>query len=207
MAYTLNVQYQIEIQSAKKLKIVAGSEISDYNSQTKESKVLFTSDDESMFNLTSDYLNTKQVNALANEIIKSIPSWNKMPAGRQRSMYMQCCKSLAMAAILSDATTRSIISSNETQRCFTGNPALFKVAYEGHSIKDSTFDIQKRVGGIVSTGEDNVRNLPNMPATYTCAECKDYEISSGSEKLRNMFIESSVRDAWAEIMSDKVKKR
>jgi hypothetical protein len=67
-------------------------------------------------------------------------------------------------------------------RCFIGHPAQFKVLYdvERGVIKDSTYDIQKRIGGLVSTGDDNVINLPGIDSEYTCAECKDYEVSSAS---------------------------
>jgi hypothetical protein len=33
---------------------------------------------------------------------------------------------------------------------------MFKVEYNKDGIKNSTADIQKRLGGLVSTGEDNV---------------------------------------------------
>ena len=58
---------------------------------------------------------------------------------------------------------------------------------------DSTFDIQKRIGSIVSTGEDNMTDIPLMSKTYRCAECKDYTVSSTSDvasRLDDMFKES-----------------
>jgi hypothetical protein len=86
-------------------------------------------------------------------------------------------------------------------RCFAGNPAQFKVDYdfENGIIKDSTYDIQKRIGGMVSTGEDNVTDLPYMRSTYMCAEVKDYEVGSTaavSAYLDDMFIEGEVRDIY-----------
>ena len=62
-----------------------------------------------------------------------------------------------------------------------------------HGRKDSTFDIQKRIGSIVSTGEDNMTDIPLMSKTYRCAECKDYTVSSTSDvasRLDDMFKES-----------------
>lgn len=210
MAYTLNVQYQLEVQTAIDLGIVKRTEISKYNPDTKKPERLFDATDESMFNLDSEYLNVEQIHAVANEILKTIPSWNNLPAGREKTAALQCCKSLAIASILSDATTRSIISSNEVTRCFTGNPAMFKVTYKGHSIKDSTFDIQKRIGGIVSTGDDNAKDVPGIPRTYTCAECKDYEVPSTSDampNLKQMFIDGSVRDVWATKKEARIKEK
>lgn len=103
------------------------------------------------------------------------------------------CRSLAIAAILGDVTNRSIISSQESLRLFIGHPGQFKVLYdkENGRIKDSTFDLQKRIGGLVSTGEDNVLDIPNIPKEYTCAELNDYEIGSGAQvmgKLNDLFI-------------------
>jgi hypothetical protein len=39
---------------------------------------------------------------------------------------------------------------------------------------------------MISTGDDNVLDLPNMHKTYTCAEIKDYEIGSPEETLKKM---------------------
>lgn len=209
MAYTLNVQYDLEVQNAIDLGIVERTQINRYDAKSKEEKVLYDKDDKSIYNLDSKYLNVDQVHALTLEILKTIPKWNNLPAGRERTTAYECCKGMAIAAILSDATTKSIISANEVQRCFIGNPALFKVRYEGDHIKDSTFDIQKRIGGIVSTGDDNAKQIPGIPRTYSCAECKDYKVSSGSDirhRLKDMFIESSVRDMWAILMEDKIGK-
>ncbi len=209
MAYTLNIQYDLEVQNAIDLGIVERTQINRYDAESKEEKVLYDKDDKSIYNLDSKYLNINQVQALTLEILKTIPKWNNLPAGRERTTAYACCKGMAIAAILSDATTKSIISANEVQRCFIGNPALFKVRYEGDHIKDSTFDIQKRIGGIVSTGDDNAKQIPGIPRTYSCAECKDYKVSSGSDirhRLKDMFVESSVRDMWAILMEDKIGK-
>lgn len=113
MAYTLNAQYQLEVQCAVDLGIIERTTVSKYDAATKKDNVLFDANDESMFNLDSKYLNVEQVEALSQEILRTIPAWSKLPAGRDRTVALQCCKSLAIASILSDATTRSIISSNE----------------------------------------------------------------------------------------------
>lgn len=206
MAYTLNVQYQLEVQTAVDLGIAKRTDVTKYDAKTKKDVTVFSKDDSSMFNVSSDYLNVDQVNALTNEILKTIPAWNNLPAGRQRTDAISYCKSLAIAAILSDATTRSIISANEVQRCFTGNPALFKVKYKGDHIADSTFDVQKRIGGIVSTGDDNAKQIPGIPRTYRCAECKDYEVKSQSTiypRLRTMFEDTAEKDMYAILLQRK----
>jgi hypothetical protein len=139
--------------------------------------------------------------------MESIPAWNNLPNGPKKQARLNVCKGLAIASILSDATTKSIIASQEVQRCFSGHPAMFKVAYEGDHIKDSTFDIQKRIGGMVSTGDDNIENLPNMKSSYRCAECKDYEVKSSSDifnRLESMFTDNAIRDMYAIIKDNYV---
>jgi hypothetical protein len=104
--------------------------------------------------------------------------WKDVKTNEQLQFYSKVAKSLAIAAILQDATNRHIICSQEVQRCFSGHPALFKVKYGKTGILDSAFDIQKRIGGLVSTGEDNITTLPGIKKKYVCAECNDYEVKS-----------------------------
>jgi len=118
-------------------------------------------------------------------------SWKALNKPETLALYnerVEAVRSMAIAAILQDATLRSIISSQEVLRCFCGHPGMFKVTYDfaNHIIKDSTFDLQKRIGGMISTGDDNVLDLPNMKRTYTCAEIKDYEIGVPEETLTQM---------------------
>jgi hypothetical protein len=121
--------------------------------------------------------------------------------------YKDMCRSLAIVAILGDVTNKSIMSTEEFKRLFMGNPAFFKVNYDVANgvIKDSTFDIQKRIGGLISTGDDNDTDLPLMSATYTCAECKDYEVGLDEESLASIgddFENSAVREMYAIITDD-----
>lgn len=101
----------------------------------------------------------------------------------------QIFNSLAIASMLGDATNRYIISSEECFRLFIGNPQFFK----------GPEDIQKRIGGLMSTGDDNVTQLPGMKDTYTCAEVKDYEIGSESDimsVLKQKMIEGELREIY-----------
>jgi hypothetical protein len=144
--------------------------------------------------------NQNHIENITNKIMESIPSWNKLPNGPKRQARLNVCKGLAIAIIISDANNKSTMSTEEVMRCFSGHPAMFKVLYEGDHIKDSTFDIQKRIGGLVSTGDDNVENLPNMKSTYRCAECSDYKVKSSSDifnRLESMFTDNAVRDMYA----------
>jgi hypothetical protein len=164
-------------------------------------------------NLSTKHLNESQIQALTTEILRSIPhkdygSWLAIPQETadqlaEKQFKYQVARSLAIASLLADATYKSIICSQEVQRCFSGHPAEFKVLYSKDGIKDSAFDIQKRIGGMISTGDDNVLNLPGIPSTYTCAECKDYKVSSNSDvasRLDEMFLLGEVREAFSNNM-------
>lgn len=204
MAYTLNIQYRLEVQNAIDLGLVSRQDIGEYNSITKKYDTKISKDLKySMSNLDTHMLNQDQVQYVADRIFESIEAWQKLKNGPAKQTRLRMAKSLAIASILGDVTTKSIMASQEVQRCFSGHPALFKVLYEGNHIKDSTFDIQKRIGGMVSTGDDNVENMPNMKTTYTCAECKDYEVKSSSDvfdKLDKMFTDNAIRDMYAIVM-------
>lgn len=200
MAYTLNVQYQLEVKSAINLGIVERCDV------LNGKNVLFSKEDQGFFNLKSDYLNNDQINALSDIIYKSNDRWYKadhIEDKTERLKYQntarQLSNSLAIAMILSDTTSRSIISVNEITRCFTGNPAFYKVIYAGRYIFDSTYDLQKRLGGIVSTGEDNIDNLVGAKQTYTCAECGDYEVASKADitpELEELFVNGMIKDSY-----------
>lgn len=206
MAYTLNIQYRLEVQNAIDLGLVSKQDVSEYNSTTKKYDTKISKDSKySMSNLDTYMLNQDQVQYVANRIFESTEAWQKLPNGPAKQTRLKIAKSLAIASILGDVTTKSIMASQEVQRCFSGHPALFKVLYEGDHIKDSTFDVQKRIGGMVSTGDDNVENMPNMKTTYTCAECKDYEVKSSSDvfnQLDKMFTDNAIRDMYAIVMEN-----
>lgn len=207
MAYTLNIQYQLEVQNAIDLGLVTRRNVDEYDLQTKQNKTLISIESQNFSNLDTHMFNQTQIEHITNKIMESIPAWNNLPNGPKKQARLNVCKGLAIASILSDATTKSIIASQEVQRCFSGHPAMFKVAYEGDHIKDSTFDIQKRIGGMVSTGDDNIENLPNMKSSYRCAECKDYEVKSSSDifnRLESMFTDNAIRDMYAIIKDNYV---
>ena len=209
MALTLSFQYQEEVKKALELGIIERKPIS-VNRNGKEEYLPGTDPSaESLLNLSNINLDNAQIDAVSREILNSIEGWKNMPIGPEKTARIKVCNSLAIAAILADASTKSIISSQETQRCFIGHPAMFKVQYDfkNHCIKDSTFDIQKRIGSIVSTGEDNMTDIPLMSKTYRCAECKDYKVQSTSDvasRLDDMFKESQCRETFAIAVCDAI---
>lgn len=198
MALTLAIQTQNEVNTAVDLGIVQKKQ---YQAQFGSRTVVMSRDDISLLNLDTKDLNASQVQALYRHIMNTTKTksgilWKDVPNDQQRAFYSNMARSLAIAGILQDATNRHIICSQEVQRCFSGHPAFFKVKYNSTGIKDSAFDIQKRIGGMVSTGEDNIIELPGINRQYTCAECEDYEVGSTSNianRLLSMFSESNAR--------------
>lgn len=214
MALTLAIQNRHEVQTAIDLGIVERQDVEGTwkdNGVDVSNKISATS--KSFMNLQTKHMNEAQISALTAEIMRQISSkqkkedgtnmtWAELPNGREKTFKYQIARSLAIAAILGDVTNKSIISSQEVQRCFSGHPAEFKVDYDvaNGKIKDAAYDIQKRIGGMISTGDDNVLDLPGIPSTYSCAECEDYEVSSASDvagMLEKMFVDSQVREMFA----------
>ena len=206
MALTLAVQTKHAIENAERLGIVKRIDLTDF--QTGEIKV-GKEDKNSIFNLDSDILDENQIAALQSIMYQQ--NWPEKPGQEvnpyQKALRMQAARSLAIAMILSDITNKSIVCSEECYRCYSGHPALFKVAYDFKNgrIKDSTFDLQKRLGGMVSTGDDNINQLPGVGDEYTCAECKDYKVSSKSDVVNSLddkFKNSLLRDIYSNYTGD-----
>ena len=198
MALTLAVQTQNEVNTAVQLGIVQKT---NYSAKFGKNDVKVSDKDTNLMNLDTKDLNALQIQALQRQFMtttrrKDGTLWDDVKNPAQKAFYAKMAKSLAIAAILQDATNRHIICSQEIQRCFSGHPALFKVKYGKTGILDSAYDIQKRIGGLVSTGEDNITTLPGIKSTYVCAECNDYEVASQSNianRLEDMFCDSNAR--------------
>lgn len=206
MALTLAVQTKHAIENAERLGIIKRIDLTDF--QTGEIKVS-KEDNNSIFNLDSDILDENQIAALQSIMYQQ--NWPEKHGQEvnpyQKALRMQSARSLAIAMILSDITNKSIVCSEECYRCYSGHPALFKVAYDFKNgrIKDSTFDLQKRLGGMVSTGDDNINQLPGVGDEYTCAECKDYEVSSKADVISSLddkFKNSLLRDIYSNYTGD-----
>lgn len=206
MTYILNARRADAVRYAEQIGLIERTEISFTANGNTRTLYEATDKKNTLFNLTSKHMNMSQVNTLADAFMVQ-QGWNKIKHYAERNATREMCKSMAIAAILQDVTTRSIMCGEEMKRCFCGNPAFFKVDYdmENGRIKDSTYDLQKRIGGLISTGDDNAQNLYGMSEEYVCAECKDYEIGSDSDiapRLKQMFKDSAVRETYAIITGD-----
>jgi len=83
---------------------------------------------------------------------------------------------------------------------YIGHPGFFKVKFDENNITDLCSDKQKRIGSLVSTGDDNNIYLSGVKPFYNCAECHDYEVFSTSDvapKLKDYFYASELRSTYA----------
>lgn len=106
--------------------------------------------------------------------------------------------SLAIVAYITDITNRHIISMQEFERMFSGNPAFFKFGYDsnGHLI-DRTVDQSKRLGGLASTGTNNCLDIPGTPTEYTCVEVDNpMMVAAHIEQVQKDVYDGEIRSAY-----------
>lgn len=105
-------------------------------------------------------------------------------------------RALAVIDIIADYMASSIISINEVERLFSGDPAFYKFAYNKNGILDISVDKIKRLGSQTSTGTNNRLDFEDFDPEYVCAELKDFEIQSRqyAETLVPMFEAAALRE-------------
>lgn len=163
MSLTLQEQYENEVDKAVSLGIISKDEKLGY------------------LGLNNINLNQSQIDAVERtlyaQMYKDLTEKGITPNTQN---LQRTAHSMAITAILQDATNRAIISSEESLRLYIGNPGFFK----------NVEDIQKRIGGLVSTGDDNVPSLPNYDGSdgelYRCAEIADYEVASNADIMSEL---------------------
>ena len=158
---------------------------------------LADSNSNSLNNIENVHLDEQQIGALTEAIWKQLP-WKDLSNGQAKTNRVKIARSLAIAALLGDVTNRSIISEQEAERLFIGHPGLFKVKYGEDKISNLCADKQKRVGSLMSTGDDNAITA-GLPSQYTCAECNDYEVTSNADAAKEvpkLFYNSELRHAY-----------
>lgn len=163
MSLTIQEQYENEVDKAVSLGIISKDEKLGY------------------LGLNNINLNQSQIDSVERtlyaQMYKDLTEKGITPNTQN---LQRTAHSMAIAAILQDATNRAIISSEESLRLYIGNPGFFK----------NVEDIQKRIGGLVSTGDDNVTSLPNYDGSdgelYRCAEISDYEVASNADIMSEL---------------------
>lgn len=195
---------KLEVRKAVELGLI---ERTDINFESNGSTTMLSNhtDDDTLLNLSNVHLDETQIDALYYHLAQS-SEVTKMENGPEKNARLKQLRSLAIAALLGDATNRSVISEQECERIFIGHPGFFKASYDKADgiIKDQCSDKQKRTGSLVSTGDDNVL-LNGIPKTYRCAECKDYEVTSTADiarDVRNMFYNSELRHTYIKYLQD-----
>ncbi len=151
----------------------------------------------SLNNIENVHLDEQQIGALTEAIWKQLP-WNKLSNGQAKTNRVKIARSLAIAALLGDVTNRSVISEQEAERLFIGHPGLFKIKYGEDKISNLCADKQKRVGSLMSTGDDNAI-AAGLPSQYTCAECNDYKVTSNADAAKEvpkLFYNAELRHAY-----------
>lgn len=129
-------------------------------------------------------LNKPALDAIYNSIIKNNPGI---------AMDAESVMSLAIVIYMNDISNKAIMSGQETERVFSGNPSFYKWIYDSDgNLIDRTVDELKRLGGMNSTGDNNFMDLQNVPeqylengrftGEYVVAEIKDSEVASQQVK-------------------------
>ena len=156
--------------------------------------------------LMNKHLNRDKLELLENAIEKHyFGKEDYLPEEKRTSAQTRhnFCGPIAIQWYITDVLYKSVMSAEETLRVFSGHPGQFKVRYDKDGyIEDSTFDIQKRIGGLVSTGDDNAQ-IQGLSMKYRCAEVKDYEISSSADAmagLDDMFKTSQINDIFDQLV-------
>jgi hypothetical protein len=99
---------------------------------------------------------------------------NKNPIKRSEAEL----RSLAIIDMIADNTINTIVSINEFERLFSGDPAYYKWTYDDNGLVENTIDKMKRHGAQTSTGTNNRTDIEGLPENYNVVELQDYEKGS-----------------------------
>ncbi len=116
--------------------------------------------------MSNPFINYKNV-GLNDNVIKSIKV-SYMQAMKNEPLFTeQMAESMAISAYVNDISNKAIMSGQEMERLFSGNPAFYKWRYDDKGrLVDRTVDELKRLGGLGSTGINNFTQLANIPSKY-----------------------------------------
>ena len=102
----------------------------------------------------------------------------------------------AVVAMMSDVSTRSIISVQEVERLFGGHPAFYKWQYSENELEDRQTDQLKRLGGLISTGANPRTDFQDdSESKYTCAQVDDFMVSSEADKMHDGNIDDAYQNS------------
>lgn len=161
------------------------------------------SDKSSFKNFENVLLDDRQISAVYQQIYPMYAKGIEKLSGVAKSAAEQVVRSYAIAIVAADVNNRAIIAEQEAERLYIGHPGFFKVKFDENNITDLCSDKQKRIGSLVSTGDDNNIYLSGVKPFYNCAECHDYEVFSTSDvapKLKDYFYASELRSTYAQFL-------
>lgn len=179
MARVLDIQFKEEVKKAIKLGLVKGD--------------------------VNNYYSLQNVGLSWNEFNSIRQSF----AGTEGVTTLEQMNAAAVVAMMSDISTRSIISVQEVERLFGGHPAFYKWKYSENELEDRQTDQLKRLGGLISTGANPRTDFQDdAESQYTCAQVDDFMVSSEADKMHDgniddvyqnsvekMFVQANTKEA------------
>lgn len=166
MARVLDIQFKEEVKKAIKLGLVKGD--------------------------VNNYYSLQNVGLSWNEFNSIIQSF----AGTEGITTIERMNAAAVVAMMSDISTRSIISVQEVERLFGGHPAFYKWKYSENELEDRQTDQLKRLGGLISTGANPRTDFQDdSESQYTCAQVDDFMVSSEADKMHDGNIDDAYQNS------------
>lgn len=166
MARVLDIQFKEELKKAMKLGLVKG-DINNY------------------YSLQNVGLSWNEFNSIRQSF-----------AGTEGITTIEQMNAAAVVAMMSDISTRSIISVQEVERLFGGHPAFYKWKYSENELEDRQTDQLKRLGGLISTGANPRTDFQDdAESQYTCAQVDDFMVSSEADKMHDGNIDDAYQNS------------
>lgn len=166
MARVLDIQFKEELKKAIKLGLVRG-DIDNY------------------YSLQNVGLSWNEFNSIRQSF-----------AGTEGITTIEQMNAAAVVAMMSDISTRSIISVQEIERLFGGHPAFYKWKYSENELEDRQTDQLKRLGGLISTGANPRTDFQDdSESQYTCAQVDDFMVSSEADKMHDGNIDDAYQNS------------
>lgn len=166
MARVLDIQFKEELKKAMKLGLVKG-DINNY------------------YSLQNVGLSWNEFNSIRQSF-----------AGTEGITTLEQMNAAAVVAMMSDISTRSIISVQEVERLFGGHPAFYKWKYSENELEDRQTDQLKRLGGLISTGANPRTDFQDdSESQYTCAQVDDFMVSSEADKMHDGNIDDAYQNS------------
>lgn len=166
MARVLDIQFKEEVKKAIKLGLIKG-DIDNY------------------YSLENVGLSYNEFSCIRHSL-----------AGTEGIKTIEQLNAAAVVAMMSDVSTRSIISVQEVERLFGGHPAFYKWQYSENELEDRQTDQLKRLGGLISTGANPRTDFQDdSESKYTCAQVGDFMVSSEADKMHDGNIDDAYQNS------------